>query len=228
MAKKTNASKEVISRFSSAPFVTKEPLDIVIIGAGGISSWTALFLSRLQHNLYIYDHDTFEVHNLAGQFVRQQDIDKNKAEVMKDLISEFSPYTNVSCFGKFDEESMIAPIMICGPDNMAVRKLAFERWKEQEDKQIFIDGRLQAELGYVFTVTPGREEMYEATLFDDKEVEEPICSFKQTTHCAGLIGSLITSNFVNWLANDLTKDDLREIPFKIEFVTPLMYFNSKT
>lgn len=217
--------KELMTRFSDAPFITEEPLDIIIIGAGGISSWVALFISRLQHNLYVYDHDSFEEHNLGGQCVRERDLGKNKAEAVKDIVSEFSPETSVSTYGKYEEESMTAPIVICGPDNMEVRKLAFEKWAAQKDRELFIDGRLSAETGFVFVVTPGLEEDYRLTLFSDAEGDEPLCSFKQTTHCAAMIGSFITSLFTNWLANKNLGDSVRELPFKTEFIIPLMYFN---
>jgi tRNA A37 threonylcarbamoyladenosine dehydratase len=55
-------NEELMTRFKDAPFITEHPLDIIVIGAGGISSWAALFLSRLQHNLYVYDFDSFEVY----------------------------------------------------------------------------------------------------------------------------------------------------------------------
>lgn len=220
-----NMNEELMTRFKDAPFITEHPLDIIVIGAGGISSWAALFLSRLQHNLYVYDFDSFETHNLGGQCAREKDLGKNKAEAIKDLIKEFSPETSIATYGKYEEESMTAPIVICGPDNMAVRKLSFEKWAAEADREIFIDARLSAETGFVYVVLPGMEAEYRKTLFSDSEAEEPLCSFKQTTHCAAMIGSLITSLFTNWLANKNLEDDVREVPFKTEFIIPLMYFN---
>ena len=54
-------------------------------------------------------------------------------------------------------------------------------------------------------------------LFSDSEVLEQQCSLKQTSHMAGMIGSLITGNFVNY-CNNLNPDNFeRPLPFLIEY-----------
>jgi len=64
---------------------------IVIVGAGAVGSFTALMLSKMGFgNLHVYDFDTIETENMNCQFYRIEDINKPKADAIKDLIMSFS------------------------------------------------------------------------------------------------------------------------------------------
>lgn len=224
-------NEDYISRFKDAPFITEEPLDIIIGGAGGISSWLIVLLSRLQHNLHIYDFDSYEAHNLSGQLIDIQSIGKNKAEAIKELALKLSGNTDIDCYGKYEESSMASNIMICGFDNMEARKTFFNNWlafvETQEDKSscIYIDGRLTAETFQIFTLVGddvNKIKIYqEYQLFADGEVEEAICTFKQTSHIAAMIASMMVANFTNYLVNYKEKDDIRAVQYYIEYISPL-------
>jgi hypothetical protein len=126
--------------------------------------------------------------------------------------------------------------MICGFDNMAARKIAFQNWKEsltdltQEEKRsyFFQDGRLLAEQLQIFNILGDDEEAianYEKDwLFDDKEVEEAACTFKQTSHCAAMIASHMVGFLTNWASNvDMISKGLpsiRQVPFMYEYLIP--------
>lgn len=213
--------------------------DILVLGAGGIGSWLSLLLSRLGCNLYIYDMDIYEEHNMSGQAVVKDAIGKFKTEATRDLIAQFSPDCEVSIEGEYTEESMSNNIVLCGFDNMTARKIAFQNWKEgmlskedlPEKKKLrknyfFIDGRLNAEHMQVFCIKGDDEEVIkryeEEYLFDDTEVEEQDCTFKQTSHCAAMIGAKMVSFLVNWAYN---KDvaPVRAVPFFYEYLPPLNY-----
>lgn len=214
------------SRFQDAPWYGT-PLEIVVGGTGGIGSWTALLLSRIGHHLYLFDMDLIEEHNMAGQLYATKQIGRNKAEAIKETIILYADNHNIETMGKYDENSPTSPIVFSCFDNMAARKLMFNKWKEQEDRQIFIDGRMLAEVGMIYCVTKGNEEAYEAELFDDAEVKEAPCSFKATSHCGALIGSLMVSGLNNYLSNVAYKADIKVVPFKLEFELPMFSFMEK-
>ena len=216
-----------IERFKDAPFVGTESENITIVGAGGTGSWLALFLSRHQHKLDIWDRDSYELVNMGGQAMLESYVGMNKAIAAKRLIKEFSPDTTVVAHHEhFTENSHINPITFCCPDSMSTRELVFEKWHGLGDKrELFIEARLLAEEGTIYAVTQGNESRYLATLFPDGEGHTPMCTFKQTTHSAALIGSLMVAIFSNYMANKLTGDVVRAIPFKSEFMLPLMMFN---
>ena len=215
--------------------------DILVLGAGGIGSWLSLFLSRIGANLYIYDMDLYEEHNMSGQAVTKSSIGTLKTVAIKQLIEKFSPDCEVSLGGEYTSESMTNDIVLCGFDNMKARKVAFLRWKafvednvgfsneEYEEKRrtsFFMDGRLNAEHLQIFSIRGDDKEAikkYEKEhLFDDSEVEEQDCTFKQTTHCAAMIASKMVSFLVNWGYN-IKVSPIRTVPFFYEYFPPINY-----
>lgn len=207
--------------------------DVMILGAGGIGSWLSIFVSRLGCNLYIYDMDIYEEHNMSGQAVVKEAIGKLKTEAIRDLVGALSPDCEVTIEGEYDEDSMTNDVVLCGFDNMAARKLAFRKWREmveashlELDKKhyLFMDGRLNAEQLQILTIRgdqPEKMDEYEKEyLFDDSEVADQDCTFKQTSHNAGMIASLMTSFLVNWSYN-VNISPVRIVPFFYEYYPPL-------
>jgi molybdopterin/thiamine biosynthesis adenylyltransferase len=214
--------KESTLRFSDAYFYMPDQ-HVSVLGTGGIGSWVALLLGRQDCILYLYDMDTVEKVNLAGQFYKTTQIGNKKVEATKFNVNEFCDLNYApQTFSEFNEESFVTPIMFSCFDNMKARKLAFTKWKAQEDREIFIDGRMALVTGEVYSVIKGKEEDYEKTLFDDSEVEEAACSMKATTHSATLIASLMVSIYTNYIG--LKKDPLLPlyVPFFTSYNIPLM------
>lgn len=212
------------------PFLYKK--DILVLGQGGIGSWVSFLLARIGCNLYLYDHDQYELHNQTGQVVRLCDIGKNKAEAAKEIIREFSPDCQVETYGKYDDMSMTNDIILCGFDNMEARKVAFSNWLEYVNdpivdgsKCLFIDGRLNAEYLQIFCIKGDDVEAivkYQSEyLFDDAEVQEQDCTFKQTSHCAAMIGSLMVTFLTNWATNVMNDMEIRQVPFMHDYLVPL-------
>lgn len=224
-------TKEQYGRMKGAawfPLLHKK--DIILLGQGGIGSWVAFLLARIGVNLYTWDMDTYEAHNMTGQMVRSQDIGKNKAVSMKDIIAEFSPDCEVETYGEYTKMSMSNNIVMCGFDNMKARKIAFKNWKEgitEENKETFFfqDGRLNVEQFQIFNICGNRPDLiklYEDKyLFDDANVPDAECTFKQTSHTASMISGHMVAFLTNWAFNSERKRSIRNIPFKYEYSTAL-------
>lgn len=210
--------------------------DIMVLGQGGIGSWTSLLLSRIGCNLHLYDMDTYESHNMTGQVVGKDGIGKNKAVAMKSVILDMSPDAEIECYGKYEDSSPANDIMICGFDNMTARKISFNNWKtlveefricgEGSEKFCFFqDGRLLAEQLQVFNIPGDRvdliEEYEKEHLFDDSEVQEAECTFKQTSHCAAMIASHMVGFLTNWVSNVEAGKVFRQVPFYYEYFIPV-------
>jgi len=219
------------SRFRDASWFDKVdtlPEPIVVGGAGGIGSWLTLFLSRmLSHGyLFLYDYDVVEEVNMAGQLFSKKHIGMFKTQAMQNIVTSFTDYTRLSVQNeKYVAESLKSPIMFSAFDNMEARKVMFENWKQEAPKHeraIFIDGRLLAEQLHVFFVTLETADRYEKEfLFDDSEVEDVNCSYKQTTHFAAIIAAKMVQGFTNWLT-----DGLAEVPFYYEEIGELFLTKS--
>lgn len=209
------------TRFSGAEWFKAGPQEIIIGGVGGIGSWLAFWLSRIGHDLYLFDGDTIDDVNLAGQFYKKHQLGELKVVGVKDNINQFCT-NNININTWYDKDSIVTPIMFSAFDNMEARKLMFQKWKDQEDREVFIDGRLLMEIGMVYCVQKGEEDLYESELFDDSEVEDAACNYKATTHCGAFIASLMTSVFNNWLANKQTGIEMSFVQFRTDFELPML------
>lgn len=220
-------------RFSKAPwFEEASSLTSLVVGQGGIASWLTLLLARLGGNITTYDGDVIEDHNQAGQLFKTSQIGVNKALAVQRIVKEFTGEDNITVYPTmFKEDSMINPVVLTGLDNMKARELVFKKWfeflkdnKEYRSKAILIDGRLNAELFQIYCVQGDNPEQIrkykEEALFPDEEAFEPLCSFKQTSHCAAMIASYMVSFLVNWLGKE--SEDFRHVPFFYEMNLPLL------
>lgn len=223
------------SRFSGADWMENSPEEysILIGGAGGIGSWTALFLARIGFNLFLKDFDTIEEHNVGGQMFRNSDIGNLKVVAIQDIINSMTNYPNlvVSSSAVTEDTEVRRRFCISAFDNMEARSILFEKWKhhvlgltdKEQEEAIFIDGRLELETFQIFCVTIHNWDKYEEKyLFPDSEgAAAPACTLKQTSHFAGMIGSLITSFFTNHLVNINLGIKARSVPLFYEYFGPL-------
>ena len=215
-------------RFSDVEWAQNLKEDIMVGGAGGIGSWLTLFLSRIGHTIYVFDFDTVDKQNIGGQLYGEEQISLSKVDALTNICKYLTGDTNVKPMNeRVTSDTPISNIVFSCFDNMQARKTLFESWKANPDRELFIDGRMLAELGMCFFVKKGDEAKYEATLFEDGEVQEAPCSYKATSHCGAMLASMMVSGFNNYMYNNAVKADIREIPFKSEFLLPLMIFKTE-
>lgn len=95
---------------------------------------------------------------------------------------------------------------------------------------MFIDARMTAESGIIFVLKSKREvEAYlKYEMFDDSEVEEEPCNYRSTSHNGAMIASLIVQLIVNHVSNKIMEENVRSVPFRIEYQTPMMYYQVQT
>lgn len=235
--------RETTSRFSGAEwFKIAGEKDIVFAGLGGIGSWAAFLLSRVHpRHLYLYDPDTIEAVNLSGQLYSEASIGSNKSSVLHNFIRDYSNYYDVlSYVERFGPNSIASNIMISGFDNMEARKVYFNSWKRhidwktEEDKKecLYIDARMSAEDIQILCMTGADteyiKEYQKKWLFNDEEADTEVCSYKQTSFCAAIIGGLICNLFVNFCTNLGNPLMPRPLPFLTTYDASLMFLNVKS
>lgn len=225
------------ARFSGALWADKiQEKTIILAGLGGIGSYVAFLLSRMQpKQLFLYDDDVVESVNMSGQLYGTNDIDTLKVTATALRLSNLSMYNSVFALPiKFTEDCETSDIMICGFDNMEARKTFFNSWvkhitnipEEDRGRCLFIDGRLAAEALQVFCIRG--DDHYcinryrEKYLFDDKDADATVCSYKQTTYMANMIGSIMVNLFTNFVANEIVPN-MRALPFFVEYEAATMH-----
>lgn len=238
-SRRGDISVEATSRFSGAVWYDKiKEQDVTIVGVGGIGSWTSLLISRLGvKSLTLYDDDTVELGNISGQFYSSNDIDRFKVDAIQGAINRYSVYyATTSINQKFENDSIVSPVVISCLDSMEARSVVFNSWKHaalsasDRSKYLFIDGRLSAETLQVFTVSGDDDssiKRYEESIFPDYEADAEVCSYKQTSFMANMIASLITNVFVNYVASTIDGGAARAVPFKTEYLGEMMWFTTE-
>jgi hypothetical protein len=229
--------EEATSRFSSAIWYEAiQKKHIILAGLGGIGSYVAFMLARMKPNrIIMYDDDRVEFTNMSGQLYSKNQIGSYKVNAIYQMMHDYADFYNGNVrTNRYDEESMALPIMICGFDNMAARRVFYNRWKSLVIAHpnplgcLYIDGRLAAEEFQVFAIQGDDEramKLYEDEwLFDDSEAEETLCSYKQTTFMANMIGSVMVNLFVNFVANECEPAFPRDVPFMTSYDASRMYF----
>lgn len=233
---------EATSRFSSAIWYENiQKKTIILAGVGGIGSYVGFLLARMKPaSMFIYDDDIVEVVNMSGQLYGQSDLGRPKVSALTEMIRNYAGYSSVFAVSeRFTDESEASDIMICGFDNMAARKLFFNKWvshvqsKPEEERKncLFIDGRLAAEEFQVLCIKGDDEyninRYNNEFLFSDAEAEETVCSYKQTTFCANMIASCMVNLFVNFCANQCEPLIDRDLPFLTTYNAETIYLKTE-
>ena len=233
---------ETTSRFSSAIWYENiQKKTVILAGVGGIGSYVGFLLARMKPaSMFIYDDDIVEAVNMSGQLYGQSDLGRLKVSALADMIRNYADYSSVFAISeRFTDESEASDIMICGFDNMAARRLFFNKWlshvqsKSEEERKncLFIDGRLAAEEFQVLCIKGDDEyninRYSNEYLFSDAEADETICSYKQTTFCANMIASYMVNLFVNFCANQCEPVIDRDLPFLTTYNAETMYLKTE-
>ena len=233
---------EATSRFSSAIWYENiQKKTVILAGVGGIGSYVGFLLARMKPaSMFIYDDDIVEAVNMSGQLYGQSDLGRPKVSALAEMIRNYAGYSSVFAINeRFTNESEASDIMICGFDNMAARKLFFNKWlshvqsKPEEERKncLFIDGRLAAEEFQVLCIKGDDEyninRYSNEYLFSDAEADETICSYKQTTFCANMIASYMVNLFVNFCANQCEPLIDRDLPFLTTYNAETMYLKTE-
>ena len=233
---------DTTSRFSSAIWYENIQKKVIILaGVGGIGSYVGFLLARMKPAaLYIYDDDIVEAVNMSGQLYGQNDLGRSKVFALADMIRNYANYGSTFAVPeRFTSDSEPTDIMICGFDNMAARKIFYNKWKtyvnnkpeEERANCLFIDGRLAAEEFQVLCIKGDdvfSMSRYETEyLFSDSEADVTICSYKQTTFCANMIASYMVNLFVNFCANQCEPLIDRDLPFLTTYNAETMYLKTE-
>lgn len=223
-----------LTRFKDATWLGQKE-NIIVGGAGGISSWLTLMLARANFMPVVYDFDMLEEHNLGGQLFPVSGIGKPKVEVLADMVKSFSDVDISILEERYDRHSMTAEWVFSGFDNMMARTDMFSIWEEyvfslpevDRHRCIFIDGRLLAEQIQIFCVVgskPDDMKKYRTDLlFLDSDVVDGPCTMKQTSHAAAIIAGMMTGFFTNHVHNVRTKSLTRTVPFSHEYFIPINF-----
>lgn len=234
---------ESTTRFSGAEWFNEiQKARIIVAGIGGIGSNVAFQLARMiPSNLTLYDDDNVEMVNMAGQLFSNNNIGESKVDAIANMIYSYTSMKQVLAIkDKFTLDKEPGDIMICGFDNMRARKTFFNSWCnhisnksiEERSKCLYLDGRLSMDTLQILCIKGDDQyniDRYEREfLFADYEADATVCSRKQTTYLACMIGSLMVNLFTNFIANSLHPVIPYDLPFFTEYDAQNMLFKTES
>jgi molybdopterin/thiamine biosynthesis adenylyltransferase len=168
---------------------------LVLIGAGGIGSPTALALCKMGlKEIIVYDDDKVEPHNLPNQIYRKNDIGKLKVEALKDMCLEFSDIKFTAIPRKFDGDLPERCVVVSGVDSMAARIDIWKSLRFNSMASLYVDGRMGKEMVKIYRVNPTNMDSikeYEESLVISEDNTPIPCTEKAVIYNVFFISSMI-------------------------------------
>lgn len=172
-------------------------LRVTVIGVGGIGSPTTLALAKMGiRKIIVYDDDKVESHNLPNQFYKKTDLGVLKVCALANLVDEFANATIEARAERFDGSQELSGVVVSGVDTMEARKLIWTAVKFNPSVQLYIEGRMGAEIARINTVSPTDPKCvkwYESTLYTDEEAVEALCTARAIIYCSLMTAALVAN-----------------------------------
>ena len=183
---------------------------IHIIGAGATGSWVAFTLAKMGlNNITVYDFDEVGMHNLPNQMFGLNDIDKNKALSIRNIIRRFTGFNIKAKTQKVEGYQPLQGIVFMLTDTMKSRKDIYNMSiKNNPNIDLLIETRMDLRGGRIYAIDPKNRYMckqYEGTFYSDDEAEVSACGISQTVLPTALA---ITSHAIWKLLNYINGEPL--------------------
>lgn len=224
--------------------IDQRQLDTVaVVGAGGIGSAVIQLLAIMGFkDIYIYDPDFMEHHNLSTTLYPASAIGKRKVQAAKSMALSYNPAINIIEHPmKFDNDTPICKKMIVCIDNMEDRLAMYDRWRMCDNSLMlgnkysagfFIDGRMDALAFEVVTMTARDTPIdYYDHWTSSANIEDAPCTMKHTIFTANLVAGMIVNQifclsgnrgYYQYLWMDLLTNNIRKEGFKINSIEKYM------
>ena len=198
---------------------------ILIVGAGGIGSHTALALARMgYHNLTIYDDDVVDTHNLSSQGFDYRDIGKPKVQAVRSkILAAVRAVVTVHNKKVMSNTNLTGyDIVILAVDNMQARREIILK-AAADGVPFIINPAMGGEYMSMDIIQDGFSE-YAANLHTDENSVQESCTSRATIYTTLLIGGTICK-----AVKDITMGNphVTHMAWDIKNNSPVAIFNSE-
>jgi hypothetical protein len=143
------------SRFTD--FISKQSVKdnspITVIGVGGIGSRISETLAQIGFDLSIWDDDVVKPENVGSQIYSFSDLEERKVLALKKRLEPYNVKVE-SHPEKYEGQSELSGIVICGVDSKEVRAKIWETIKYNPSVPLYLDGRVGGERFKLFALNP--------------------------------------------------------------------------
>lgn len=186
--------------------ITPAELDfpILIIGAGGIGSWTVLALAKMGcRNITVVDFDKVEEKNTPSQIYTLKHEKQYKGDALRSIVQDMTGINIKPVYKKFQDwytGKEKFNVIISGVDSIEARQII---WKKLVSTfplnfDVYFDARMAGELLRIITTSPLSPyslNSYEKSLFNKKPIDSTPCTARSVVYntflCGGLLSSLV-------------------------------------
>jgi ThiF family len=183
-------------------FNPKRARPVVLIGAGSIGSFIALFLAKAGvSDITVFDHDTVASHNVPMSLYRESDVGHYKVEALREIVATLTDVELKVFPEAFSNQSLKRCSVIMSVDDMDNGRIPiWDRIRESMTIDVMLDTRVHEGYGEVYTIRPqtsSDRDNYEKTLFPNSEAAMRICG----THGFAPISTGLASSTVSSLCH---------------------------
>jgi len=193
----------------SQDLIPQDKLDsITVVGLGGIGSGVVMLLATMGFKKIIgYDHDTMEEHNFGTTLYPESWYHHREANMKATFAGKIANnYGGDNCepvmhAEKFVAGSHITPKAIVCTDDMLSRKLVYEEWLKLDDREVFVDLRMDALTMTSITITRDSDVYMNYWFEPGGSGEQAPCTMKHTIFCANLISGIGVNQIFHYLTD---------------------------
>ena len=171
----------------------------ILIGAGSVISWTALFLAKMGvTDIEAYDSDVVASHNTPMSFFAPRDVGRLKVEALREkVLRETGVEIKIHREMYTGQRRFRNCSVVAGVDQMETgRKVILQNVRDNPSVDIYLDSRIAVCYAELYAVNPNLKQditRYEATLFTDGEGVRQTCGSHGIVFAAGYVGITIAS-----------------------------------
>jgi hypothetical protein len=170
---------------------------VILIGAGSIGSFIALFLAKAGvTDITVYDHDTVASHNVPMSLYRESDLGRFKVDALQEIVAHLTDVEIKTIPSPYTNQSLKRCSVIASVDDMDNGRMPiWDAVRGKVDINLFLDTRVHEGYGELYSIRPFSQldcENYEKTLFPNSEAVMRTCG----SHGFAPISAGLASNTV--------------------------------
>ena len=179
--------------------------NFVVIGAGAIGSYFTMTLSKMgARKVTVFDFDVIEDKNIANQVYPKSAVGKLKVDALWDIAFSYGDCLIDRKRRWSINDAVDGDIVVVAPDNMDVRKTAWDYYKTRPIK-FFLDGRMSAQVYKVYGIDMSNNAdkcLYEQTLHPQSEAAQERCGEKSIIYTVLQVSGQMLSQVKRYLMGE--------------------------
>lgn len=183
--------------------------EVHIIGCGAIGSNVALQLAKLGvSNIYLWDYDKVDSHNITNQIYNQNDIGKLKTDALEEHMKLQNPDIVVKKKSKYTNETLKGIVFLC-VDSIETRYKIYVLNQFNMMIKLIIDGRMGLKTGQIYATDWANSKQIENIInlsdFKDEDAAvdfSPCGTTLSVSPTVLIIISIMIASMINYVNNE--------------------------